>query len=297
MDTLDKFISWWTIRKFGYLILLISIFLGILGYLGLHGFIFTDWKQNLLQDFYANFSTELFSLAITILIVDKLYENRATAEEKKRLILQIGSPNNAFAIEAVRQLRVKGWLYDGSLRDSILSYANLEGADLSYADLQGATLNNVNLKSASLHNCNFAECYLVAADFRGANIETVNFKKAKLSSANFQHSIIHNVQFGEADMTFCNLMDVRVFANVLEFLNPIPLSVAHSLRGTVLPDSSRYMGEYNLSGDLAEAKTMEIDINDQLAMEKYYREGPIILHAGPTSTFKSWVDEYKNKNK
>ncbi len=42
-----------------------------------------------------------------MLFVDMLYQHPETQREKRRLILQMGSPDNAFAVEAVRALRLR----------------------------------------------------------------------------------------------------------------------------------------------------------------------------------------------
>lgn len=56
----------------GLLILIISILILVFGYLHLHG-----WTgKNLIQDFYANFGTEFFGIAITISLVDYLAKKR-----------------------------------------------------------------------------------------------------------------------------------------------------------------------------------------------------------------------------
>jgi hypothetical protein len=61
---------------------------------------------------------ELVGIGITVLIIDNANEAIKRREEKKRLILQMGSPDNAFAIEAVRQIRARGWILDGALHQT-----------------------------------------------------------------------------------------------------------------------------------------------------------------------------------
>ena len=92
------------------------------------GYLFTQDIRNLrtlVEQLYSNFGIELFSIAITVLVIETLNERRAKQERKTELILQMGSPDNSFAVEAVRILRQKGWLEDGSLRDARLSQAKL----------------------------------------------------------------------------------------------------------------------------------------------------------------------------
>jgi len=61
-------------------------------------------------------SNELIGIGITVLIIDNANELMKRREENRRLIPQMGSPDNAFVVEAVRQLRKRDWLKDGSIR-------------------------------------------------------------------------------------------------------------------------------------------------------------------------------------
>ncbi len=65
------------------------------------------------NSFFQNFGTEMFGAVITFILIEVLLDNRRAYEvaqrEKERLILQVGSPDKAFAVEAVRQLDAR-WL-------------------------------------------------------------------------------------------------------------------------------------------------------------------------------------------
>ena len=55
--------------------------------------------------------SDLISIGIVVFIIDNVNEMYRRRAEKERLILQMGSPDHGFAIEAVRQLSVRGWLF------------------------------------------------------------------------------------------------------------------------------------------------------------------------------------------
>jgi len=128
--------------------LISAILIAVLGYLNQHGNLFQP--APIVTDFYANISTELISIAITILVIDALNERRAIRQEKKNLILQMSSPTNAIAREAVRILRMRGWLTDGTLRGANLLRANLRKAYLERADLQDVLFYKAELQGAYL---------------------------------------------------------------------------------------------------------------------------------------------------
>ncbi|MEM6529267.1 MAG: pentapeptide repeat-containing protein, partial [Chloroflexota bacterium] len=87
-----------------------------------------------------NVYTELISVALTILVLDRRAAARAEAERKEELIFQMGSPEHTTAHAAARILKVKGWLEDGTLQRADLSRANLKGVDLNTSDLRRASL-------------------------------------------------------------------------------------------------------------------------------------------------------------
>src|SRR5690606_34681130 len=97
--------------------------------------------RQLVSDLYANGGAELLSIALTVLIIERLNRRRAEQERKDELILQMGSPDHAFAVEAARIMRQKGWLHDGSLQDADLVITNLKRANLGHANLQAAVLS------------------------------------------------------------------------------------------------------------------------------------------------------------
>ena len=150
-----RFIRLWTPLRLGVALLALAFLIGVLGYFNQRGwFYLPEALRQIVVAFDNNATTELASIAITILVVDRLYKNRETEREKKRLILQMGSPDNAFAREAVRALRSHGWLFDGSISKANLERANLQGADLHEADLKDANLHLADLQGADLTRTN-----------------------------------------------------------------------------------------------------------------------------------------------
>ena len=110
--------------------------------------------------------------------------------ERRRVMNQVASLSNEFALDAVRRCRDEGWLQSGMMRgrrfasarlgsadlsDSKLSGANFSFADLSGADLTHADLKDVDLKGANLHDtdlrwADLSRACLHWADLRGANL-------------------------------------------------------------------------------------------------------------------------------
>jgi|688.fasta_scaffold198425_1 hypothetical protein len=189
------------------------------------------------KDIWKSLAPELVGIAMTILVVDKLYQFRSEQLEKRQVIRQIASHSNEFALEAVRIAREKGWLTDGTLRNASLAHANLKGADLSQADLRGANLFAANLEGAWLSNesqgyylsANMLPFFLqsddiIGADLRGANLNyaTLNeavLAKANLTDANLEFSWLIKTNLIGANLTNANFWGAHLFGTDLRNTN------------------------------------------------------------------------------
>lgn len=145
-----------------------------LGYFNWHA----EHFQNYVGELVLGLSIELTGIGVTVLVVDGLYQWHARQQERTRLILQMGSPVNADALEAVRILRARGWLTDGSLEGS-----DLRGANLKDAELQCANLNRVDLRGSKLVNAKLQRARLREADLRGTPEKVTDLDRARLEEA------------------------------------------------------------------------------------------------------------------
>jgi hypothetical protein len=148
----QRVLLWWNLQRVAIGLLILALFIATYGYINQH----TNWLLPLpfIADFYANVSTELISIVITILVIDGLNERRAIQQEKQALILQMSSPTNFITKEAARILRMRGWLTDGTLQGANLLRANLRKVLLAKADLRGAQFYKAELWDAYLHETN-----------------------------------------------------------------------------------------------------------------------------------------------
>jgi hypothetical protein len=153
----------------------VGVALGVLGLLImlLHNYP-DEWIfGGAVRAFYANFSTELIGIAITVLVIDCLHQHRQDDQLKRQLVREMCSTDNGIALRAVHELAAHSWLKDGSIRRAYLLNANLQGAFLHDADLRGAYLIGANLQGA----------YLIKTDLKGADLKRANLKDASLSGA------------------------------------------------------------------------------------------------------------------
>ena len=158
--------------------------------------------------------------------------------EKEALILDMASDSsNIIAREAVRKLRARGWLQDGTLEGANLSKAKLQNVDLSDANLKGVDISNANLQNANLTNANL----------ESSNIRDTNLRGAMLQGANLEN----------ADLTEAILTDVQG-------LSDDQLAKVSTLVGATMASGKRYNGRFNLKYDIGIAHLM------RTTMTQYY---------------------------
>jgi hypothetical protein len=213
-----------------------------------------------LSDLLLQIWPELIGIGLAVIIIDKANELIRLREEKKRLILQMGSPDNAFAIEAVRQLKARGWLFDGTLYYANIERANLSGAHLSGADLSLTYLGEANLREANLEGAIFAEANMRKAElshadmyialFVGADLREANLSGANLQGADFRGADLRDSNLGKADLWDADLKEAKLRRADLSGadltkaeVTPEQLEQTKSLEGATMPDGTVYNPE------------------------------------------------------
>ncbi|MGB1285634.1 MAG: pentapeptide repeat-containing protein, partial [Aggregatilineales bacterium] len=210
-----------TVQVFGIATALIAAMIFILGYLHQYTDAIAPFIDNIARDFYANASSELLSIVITILVLDRLNERRQNEKELARLKALLASNEAVVTKIAIAELHAKGWLKNGTLKYAhLIKGANLEKANLLSANLQGiyldsANLNNANLSyvnledadlwNANLENANLWNAKLISADLKGANLENANLLSANLQNANLRDTNLQN-----ADLRLTNLQNTKL---------------------------------------------------------------------------------------
>lgn len=170
-----------TIFYLGMIFLSISLFVIVGGYFFAHA---TFTLRKFVEDFYANIGAELGSIAVTLLIVDRVLKGQEQKEHeiqnKNKLLNDLHSPVNSIANNAVHELRTLGKLTG---QDAWTISAKLGGkADLS---------------NARRYDANFFDARLVGANFSQADLRNVNFCHADLTGAILFKSDIAGAKFDE----------------------------------------------------------------------------------------------------
>jgi len=115
------------------------------------------------------------------------------ANERKRVIGQVGSLSNEFALDAVRRCREENWLHSG-----VMAHERFMKARLATADLSGAKLAGTDLSFADLSRTDLTHADLEEANLMGANLSGSDLRWANLTGANLQWSDLRNAQLDGA---------------------------------------------------------------------------------------------------
>ena len=120
---------------------------------------------------------------------------------KTELINKIWGLENKYSLQAIEELRVRGWLTDGSLRGVAMCQAQLQDANLMEADLSNADFHQANLDYA---------------DLRKARLNGAKFNRASLSAAWRCLCSASAMSCWTRSRTFCNGVVKRVATSYLK---------------------------------------------------------------------------------
>lgn len=196
-----------TLEGFGITLAIVAVVIAVFGYFTVNAEL--TWL-NVLTDFYANVSSELVSIVITVLVLDAMNKKRQDDEEKIRLMSMLRSNENVVVESALAGLKACDWDRDGTLRGVNLRGVRLEGANLRFADLRGANLRGARLKGANLglarlEGADLRDADLRDADLRLAGLRGADLKFAKLQDANLFRSTLEDADLAGARLEGTNL--------------------------------------------------------------------------------------------
>jgi len=140
---------------------------------------FGDWTPGFVMD------------GVLLLIINSVIHTH----ERRRIISQVASLSNEFALDAVRLCRDEGWLQSGIMQGRRFASARLGGADLSDSKLSGAIFSFADLSAADLTYCD-----LTGVDLKGANLHGADLRWADLSRASLQWADLRGANLAGAKL-------------------------------------------------------------------------------------------------
>lgn len=130
--------------------------------------------QNLVGTHFGDWTPGFVTDGVLLIVINRVIH----MHERRRVISQVASLSNEFALDAVRRCRDEGWLQDGRMRAKAFDNARLAGADLSDAKLPGSSFRFSDMSAAD-----FTHADLCRADVTGTNFSNADLRWADLSNS------------------------------------------------------------------------------------------------------------------
>jgi hypothetical protein len=211
------------------------------------------------SDLLSGFVPEAVGIAFTVLLIDRLYQRRERAREenelKARLVRKVGSPDKATAVNAIRELTARRWLYTGALKGAYLYKSDLKGADLWGADLHEVNLSEAKMQNAKLYLANLSRSDLSDVNLEGAelissNLAGANLLKANLEGANLENANLCGAMLGLSTqdyLSYFNTSDSEALdVETAEQVASAGAFMPRFSRETTLPDGSKWTPKSDL---------------------------------------------------
>lgn len=172
---------------------------------------------------------EITGMAFTVIVIDWLVGYRNKLQEKKRIIRQLSSRSNDFALDAARIIKEEEWHKDGSLKNIEIEWADLKNlylprakfgsTHIRHSNLQNATLYLVNFDGAKFTRCQLDGVFLNAASLLHAEFYNVDINKAGLVEINAQGCKFNVVNLEGTALQSANLKDAEFLLGSLKNAN------------------------------------------------------------------------------
>jgi hypothetical protein len=197
-----------------------------------------------ISNLLTNLVPEAIGIVFTVLILDRLAENRAREQLQTRLIQEARSQSNETAKAAVDWMNAEGWLKRDSqvalLKGANLTNAKLGDADLRQADLQHTDFWRASLQHAHLRYANLQYANLNDANLRDAHLRYTSLQHAAMNNASLQHAYCEYANLQHADLTKANLKAATLYRASLRHAK---LDDSQFDEKTILPDAQRIQNE------------------------------------------------------
>lgn len=192
----------------------------------------------IVSDFYANISSELASIAITVLIIDQLNQRREKREQLKRDRYFADEQRKRDQLLAIFELDRADTVETRQAIIRLMSKSNLfEGAKLSSINFTSVDLSFAKLNQTWLINCDFSRAKLFHAHINKADLTTAKFKDTNLQGAsclgsNLSFAVIENADLRNSNLSGANLLYVEISSS--------------NLWNAILPDGAQYESNIEL---------------------------------------------------
>jgi hemoglobin-like flavoprotein len=139
--------------------------------------------------------------------------------ERRRIMNQVASLSNEFALDAVRRCREEGWLQSGLMAGRAYLRARLTNADLSDAKMAGSDFSFADMSNTDCTHADFAGSDFKGANLSGADLRWANFTGASLQWADLRHAQLDGAILDGVDGDFASID--KEYAAIPGFANAV----------------------------------------------------------------------------
>jgi uncharacterized protein YjbI with pentapeptide repeats len=202
-----------------------------------------------LNNLISNLVPEAIGIVFTVLILNRLADNRAKEELKHRLMQEVRSPSAGTAVTALNWLRRENLITSNLFKKQVLGNINWEGAYIGDLNLQGSILwrasfknvtntllsfdgngeeRSLNLSHADLREANLAYALIPHANLEQANLYRANLQQANLPSANLQYADLQQANLQHTYLEQANLQYADLGEANLQYADLPSANLAHA---------------------------------------------------------------------
>lgn len=191
-----------------------------------------------LNAFVNNLVPEAIGIVFTVLILDRLAENRNREDLKVRLFNELRSPAVGQGTAALAWLKREKWIEPDSLI----------GADLHRVNWENAFVGNLNLESANLNGAILSKVSNQVTERNGQHVNyPINLRNVSLKHAQLDEAVLIGVDLRDAQLTHANLQNAVLVNTNLEGADLSEANLHNvNLTSAILPDGTPWSSEVNM---------------------------------------------------
>jgi uncharacterized protein YjbI with pentapeptide repeats len=232
--------------------------------------------HQLVSDLYANAGMELLSIAITVLIIDRLNHHHNFEERKYSLFRRMRSSSRDVAIAALEEIQHQGFWEEAlkhhyEIHTSRIYFSGIQWSDanLNNVDINRAWLDGANLQNARLGDSNLQDVVARGATMQGASLSNANIQNAVLEGTNLQSASLDWANLTSANLTNANLQGASLYNTKFHSANLQGVC----LRGAVNLHLPSFAPLFNERTVLPDAKRIDDFSSNETRYDKYWTPG------------------------
>jgi nitric oxide dioxygenase len=157
--------------------------------------------QDLVQTQFGDWTPGFVTDGVLLIVINRVIHRH----ERRRVISQVASLSNEFALDAVRRCRDEGWLQDGGMRARKFDNARLASADLSDAKLPGTSFRFSDMSAADLTHADFSDADLTGTNFSDADLRWADLSNACLEWTDLRGAQLDGAKLQGADAAYASI--------------------------------------------------------------------------------------------